>query len=144
MLINPQARQGFRDILEETCNRQGWTVPTDLVNYTVAILTDKLDKNPWQPEPSYAERYMTLRTAQEALELGNTCWFTRAVFPELLERRGIASAYFVDMGQGCYARFLASQYNPTVELLRNHFEFTAEIAHTAVRSFGYWREMWDL
>jgi hypothetical protein len=144
MLDNSPALIGFRTLLKETCDHHGWAIPPQLVNYTVQILADKIDKNPWQPEPSYAERYMSLRTAQEALELGNTCWFTRAVFPELLERRGLKSSYFVDMGQGCYQRFLHSYNNPTVELLNTHFEFTAEVAHTAVRLCGYTREMWDL
>ena len=144
MLVNMAAIQGFRDILVETCTRQGWTIPTETLDYTVKILADKLDKNPWQPEPSYAERYLTLRTPTEALELGNTCWFTRAVFPELLERRGLKPSYFVDMGQGCYSLVLKHTEHPAVRTLYTHFEFTAEMAHTAVRNYGRFREMWDL
>ena len=143
-MLNHTAINGFRDILEETCTRQGWAIPKSTLDYTVKILADKLDKNPWQPEPSYAERYLTLRTPTEALELGNTCWFTRAVFPELMERRGIKSSYFVDMGQGCYSLVLKHTEHPAVRTLYTHFEFTAEVAHTAVRNYGSFREMWDL
>jgi hypothetical protein len=143
-MLNHTAINGFRDILQETCEAHGWTAPATVIEYTVKILADKLDKNPWQPEPSYAERYMTLRTPSEALELGNTCWFTRAVFPELLERRGIKSSYFVDLGQGCYSLVLKHTPHPAVRILREHFEFTAEIAHTAVRHYGDFRELWDL
>lgn len=141
---NTLAINGFRDILRETCTRQGWQLPEPVLDYAVKILADKLDKNPWQPEPSYAERYLTLRTAQEAIDLGNTCWFTRAVFPELMERRGIKSSYFVDMGQGCYSLVLKQVEHPAIAVLNQHFEFTAEVTHTAVRYCNHFREMWDL
>ena len=143
-MLNHTAINGFRDILKETFDRQGWTIPTDTLEYTVKILADKLDKNPWQPEPSYAERYLTLKTATDALDLGNTCWFTRAVFPELMERRGLKSSYFVQMGQGCYSLVLKHTEHPAVRTLYTHFEFTAEMAYTAVRHFNSQREMWDL
>lgn len=143
-MLNHTAINGFRDILVETCTRQGWLIPQHTLDYAVKILADKLDKNPWQPEPSYAERYLTLKTPTEALELGNTCWFTRAVFPELLERRGISSNYFVDMGQGCYSLVLRHTEHPAIRTLYTHFEFTAEMAHTAVRYYDCFREMWDL
>lgn len=143
-MLNYTAINGFRDILEETCTRQGWTIPPSTLDYTVRILADKLDKNPWQPEPSYAERYLTIKTPAEALDLGNTCWFTRAVFPELLERRGLKASYFVELGQGCYSLVLKTQEHPAVRTLCTHFEFTAEVVHTAVRNHGHFREMWDL
>lgn len=143
-MLNHTAINGFRTILEETCELHGWSAPQQVIEYTVKILADKLDKNSWQPEPSYAERYMTLRTPAEALDLGNTCWFTRAVFPELLERRGLKASYFVDMGQGCYSRVLQYTEHSAVRILKNHFEFTAEMAYTAVRHHGEFRELWNL
>jgi len=138
------AINGFRSILADTCTRHGWQAPETVLDYSVKILADKLDKNPWQPEPSYAERYMTLKSITEAIELGNTCWFTRAVFPELMQRRGLSSRYFVDMGQGCYSMVLKHNPHPAISILNKHFEFTAEIAYTAVRHFNSQREMWDL
>jgi hypothetical protein len=86
---------------------------------------------------------MTVRTAKQAIELGNECWFTRAVFPELMERRGISSSYYVDMGTSCYERALRTIENPTLKQLVEHFEFTAEVAWTAVHSQGGFRSMWD-
>lgn len=143
--MNTVAITAFKTLLTDTLDRQGWTMPMPLINYTVSILAEKLDKNPWQPEPSYAEQWMTIRTAEQALALGNTCWFTRAVFPELMQRRGIASSYYVDLGQGCYDRVLRGSYIdlPTVRAMRDHFEFTAEIALTAIRSEGGFRSMWE-
>ena len=134
---------GIKDILESTYEQQGWTIPDFLVYYQARLLADKIDKNPWQPEPSYAERYMQLKTPVEALELGNTCWFTRAVFPELGNRRGIKSSYYVDLGQGCYEMVLKYSDMPAIRLLHKHFEFLAEAAYTAIRHSGEFRSMWD-
>ena len=141
--MNPTAVNGIRAILEETYEQHGFDVPPVVINYTAHILADKIDKNPWQPEPSYAEQFMQIRTMAQALDLGNTCWFTRAVFPELGERRGIKSSYYVDLGQGCYELVLRYSDAPAVRALHKHFEFLAEAAYTAIRLNGEFRSMWD-
>ncbi len=137
------AVNSIRTILKTTNEDHGWTVPDLVVDYQARILAEKIDRNPWQPEPSYAERYLTIKTVTEALELGNTCWFTRAVFPELGTRRGISTSYYVDMGMGCYSLVLKHSELPAVRLLYNHFEFLAETAYTAIRHYGEFRSMWD-
>lgn len=133
----------IKQILEECNEQHGWLIPMPVVEFTAKILVDKLDKNPWQPEPSYAEQYMQIRTREQALALGNTCWFTRAVFPELGKRRGINQDYYVSIGRSCYERVLQSGEVPQVRLLYTYFEFIAETAHTAIRYHGEFREMWD-
>jgi hypothetical protein len=140
---NSVAVQGLRSILTETNSWHGWTIPEYVIDYEARILASKLDRVPWQPEPSYAERFMTARTTTELLELANTCWFTRAVFPELKQRHGIKESYYVDMGVSCYERVLAKNEVPAVRALCEHFEFLAETAYTAVRHYGNFRSMWD-
>lgn len=141
--MNNVAINGFRNILVETLELQGWEIPNPVVDYTVNLLANKLDKNPWQPEPSYAERYMTIKNVFEAQDLGDTCFFTRAVFPELGSRRGINSSYYVDMGQGCYSYVLRIQPDPAIKQLRDHFEFLSEVVWTAVREYGQFRPLWE-
>ena len=98
---------------------------------------------PWQPEPSYAEAYLKLKTPAQALELGDTCFFTRSVFPELMNRRGLSSDYFVQLGQGSYSFVLNYNELPHIRAIRDNFEFLAEVVHTAVRYHGHWRSMWE-
>jgi hypothetical protein len=140
---NSQAVTGIKNILIETNQLHGWAIPSTVVLWQAELFAEKIDKNPWQPEPSYAERYLSIRSIQEARDLGNTCFFTRSVFPELGQRRGINSSYYVQLGQGCYDYILQRCDNPTVELVNKHFEFLAEAAYTAIRSYGDFRSMWD-
>lgn len=137
------AQREIKRILDQCNDQHGWLIPAMVIDYTSRILADKIDKNPWQPEPSYAERFMMIRTREQALELGNTCWFTRAVFPELMNRRGINSDYYVAIGRSCYERVLKNGEVPAVRTLYTHFEFIAETAYTAIRHSGEFREMWD-
>ena len=139
---NIVAVNGIRDILKETVEAHSWQIPEPVLEYTVRILADKVDKMPWQPEPSYAEAYLKLRTPSAALELGNTCFFTRSVFPELLERRGLQASYFVELGQGSYSIALKYTQMPQIKAIRDNFEFLAEIVYTAVRMNGSFRSMW--
>lgn len=143
MLAPNFAAKELESILLECLERQGWSMPEAIVKRTVNILVNKIDKNPWQPEPSYAEVYLKISTPQALLALGDTCFFTRAVFPELGSRHGINSSYYVQLGQSCYDRFLKHTVSPTVEQLRDHFEYIAEMVYTAVWSKGDFRSMWD-
>lgn len=140
---NPSALTGFKNILSETLELQGWEMPSPVVSYTVNILAEKIDKNPWIPEPSFASRYLTLNSVFDAQDLGDTCFFTRAVFPELGSRHGINSSYYVDMGQGCYDYVLRINPDPAIKQMRDHFEFIAEVVWTAVRAHGHFRPLWD-
>jgi len=139
------SRQSIRDILEETYQLHGWDIPQYVIRYQAELLASYIDQVNWRPEPSYAECYLQIRTCEQALHLGNVCWFTRAVFPELGERRGIRASYYVDMGTSCYDRVIVEERasTPTIEIMRDHFEFLAECAHTAIRYHGHWRSMWD-
>ena len=130
-------------ILRECAERQGWELPQTLIRYATGILADKINKNPWQPEPSYAEAYLNTKDAAALVALGDTCWFTRAVFPESRQRRGIPASYYVDLGTGCYARARMTVRVPVLALMEQHFEFLAEVAYTAIWSRGGFRSMWD-
>lgn len=143
--MNAVALTGIKDILTDTYRLHGWDIPNYIVDYESRILAERLDKNPWQPEPSYAERYLSIRTQEQAVELANTCFFTRTVFPELGKHRGINSSYYVQLGQSCYSWALdrGPLQNPTLAVMRDHFEFLAEAAYTAIRHYGDFRSMWD-
>lgn len=139
---NHTAINGIRDILKETITEHGWHIPEPVFAYTVRILADKVDCMPWTPEPSYAEAYMKIKTPTEALALGNTCFFTRSVFPELLQRRGLSQNYFVELGQGSYTIVLKHADLPHIRAIRDNFEFLSEVVYTAVRLNGCFRSMW--
>lgn len=140
--MNHTAYHGILDLLTDTYESQGWDIPQPVIDYQCRILADMVDRVNWQPEPSYAERYMQIRNTREAINLGDTCWFTRAVFPELGMKRGLSSSYYVQLGQGCYERVLQNSTIPVVEQMCEHFEFLAEAAYTAIRQYGEFRKMW--
>lgn len=140
---NVTAINGISEILRETVTAHGWMIPEPVFKYTVKILAEKVTEMPFTPEPSYAEAYLKLRTPTEALKLGNTCFFTRSVFPELLERRGIKDSYFVELGQGSYSMVLKYTDWPHIRVIRDNFEFLAEVVHTAIRTNGEFRSLWE-
>lgn len=139
-----QAQLAFQDLLTDTNNLHGWQIPRHVTLYQSSILAQRLAQPNWRPEPSFAERYFTVRSSSEALEFANTCWFARAVFPELGQRH-INASYYVDLGQTCYDRVIQAQQcpSPTINAMRDHFEFLAEACWTAIRHYGDFRSMWD-
>lgn len=143
MFLPKFAREQIEKIVLETLERQGWVMPENIYAYTTRLLTYYWDKPDWQPEPSYAECYLKITDPRAAQTLGDACFFTRAVFPELGQHRGIHSSYYVQLGQGCYSMLLKYNYDPTIEQMRDHFEFLAEIIYTAIHAKGNFRSMWD-
>lgn len=143
MFLPRFALEQIEQILAETLERQGWVMPKPLLDYTTRLLTQYWDKPSWQPEPSYAECYLKITDPKAAQTLGDTCFFTRAVFPELGQHRGIRSSYYVMLGQGCYTKLLAYTQDQTIAQMRDHFEFLAEMVHTAIHSQGDFRSMWE-
>ena len=135
--------QAFTTLMTDTLNRQGWNIPAKVQQHMIQILVNKIDQNPWQPQPSYAEQYMMAQSIEAIMALGDTCWFTRAVFPEIGAKKGLSSSYYTDLGQGCYNRVLAKTgHNASIQQLRDHFDFLAEIAWTVIHSQGEFRSMW--
>jgi hypothetical protein len=142
-LKSKNIEQAFNTLMSDTLTRQGWNIPKKLQQHMVEVLVNKIDQNPWQPQPSYAEQYMTVQTVEAIMALGDTCWFTRAVFPDIGAKKGISSSYYTDLGQGCYDRVLArTGHNTSIQQLRDHFDFLAEVAWTVIHSQGDFREMW--
>jgi hypothetical protein len=139
---NIVAINGIRDILKETITAHGWHIPEPVFEYTVRILAEKVDSMPWTPEPSYAEAYLKIKTPTQALALGNTCFFTRSVFPEIMERRGLSQNYFVELGQGSYTIVLKHTDMPHIRAIRDNFEFLSEVVYTSIRLNGEFRSMW--
>lgn len=139
-----ELEQAFNQLFHETLTYQGWMVPKSLQRNMISILISKADKPNWKPTPSYAQMYVTAQTPQALKSLGDTCWFTRAVFPQLGERRGISSSYYTGLGQGCYSRLLQfTGPDNSLEMMIRHFDFLAEVAWTVIHSQGRFREMWD-
>ena len=79
--MNKTALKGFEDILTDTLKLQGWEMPNPVVDYTVNLLADKLDKNPWLPEPSFAERYLTIKSVFDAQDLELYSYYTITFVP---------------------------------------------------------------
>lgn len=137
-----ESYQGIRQILTETNELHGWDIPDYVVDYEARLLAKYTRLPDWPPKPSYAERYMTLRTKKDILGFGNDCWFTRSVFPEL-HKDILGPRYYTDLGKSCYASLLADDPSPTLRAMCHHFEFLAETAYTAIRHYGGFRSMWD-
>ena len=133
----------FEELYKDCLDRHGWTIPEATVNYIVALLAERVDRVPWEPEPSYAEQYLQIRTRQQALDLGNTCFWCRSVFPTYKSSRGYTPEYMALLGQSCYDRVLKEvEIQPLVHL-RDYWEFLAEVTYTAVWSQGGYRTMWQ-
>ena len=62
---------------------------------------------------------------------------------DIMQRRGIGADYYVQLGQGSYDMVLKHADMPHIRIMRDHFEFLAEVVYTSVRLNGEFRSMWE-
>lgn len=107
----------FFEVVRETQESTGLTLPNDIECYVVMLLADHIDKNDFLPKKSFAESYLTIRKSSNAKELGDTCLFVSGVFPLYGERD-----YFVQIGRSSYSRITTLNHE-LFESLSKHFTF---------------------
>lgn len=124
-MLNDEYISAITQLVVDCEQVTGIDLPHPIRLYTIAVLASRLDQPNWQPDPSWSQRYLTLRTAQEAKELGDTALFAVSVFPTLGARRGISRSYYVSIGQGSYCRAAQTLNESLYTQLGEHFEFIA-------------------
>ncbi len=103
-MIEPEYYSAWFNIIDQAKHRYGWPIPTYIEQYMSAVLANYVDKPDWQPQPSWAETLLQLQSAQAAKVLGDQALFAAAVFPSLLQKKGIDSTYFHNIGRTSYNR----------------------------------------
>ena len=108
----------FYEVVRETQESTGLTLPNDIECYVVMLLADHLDKNDFLPKMSFAESYLTITKSRNAKELGDTCLFVSGVFPEYGD-----SNYITHIGRSSYSQITTSLNHDLFESLSKHFVF---------------------
>jgi hypothetical protein len=124
-MIDPTYYQVWFDVIDQAKNKNGWPIPIYVEQYLSAVLANYVDKPDWQPTPSWAETLLQIQSAAAAKVLGDQALFAAAVFPTLLERKGITDRYIIDIGRVSYNR--ASRINEQLFItLSRNFEFLTQ------------------
>jgi len=124
----------FYDIVKETQETSGYSLPIDLESYIVMLLSHHIDKPNWLPEKSFAEAYLRLSDSKRpAKELGDACLFLTGVFPQYAQVRN-KRRYYQDIGASSYV--VAGELLPgdLFELLSTHFIFLSDFIELTIHS----------
>lgn len=131
-MIEPEYYSAWFEIIDHAKHRYGWPIPTYIEQYMSAVLANYTDKPNWQPEPSWAETLLQLHSAQAAKVLGDQALFAAAVFPNLLQNKGINHTYFHSIGRTSYNR--AATINAALfTAMSQHFSYIAQCLQQCVR-----------
>jgi hypothetical protein len=121
-MIEPEYYSAWFNIIDQAKHRHGWPIPTYIEQYMSAVLANYTDKPDWQPQPSWAETLLSIQTAYAAKVLGDQALFAAAVFPTMLQSKGINSQYFHNIGRTSYTR--ATQINSELfSIMSQHFSY---------------------
>jgi len=136
-LPDDQYTEMFRQLSESARAFTGITLPQYLEIYGVLILADHMRKGRWEPQPSFAECYLTISNAVAARDFGDECLFLCGVFPEYANRRGMNKSYYQSLGQGAYWRASKELQPELFESLAKHFAIMSQWMLAVVRQQNY-------
>ena len=123
----------FYDIVKDTQSSTGYDLPNHIEAYIVMLLTDFVDRDDIPPASTFTEMYLTLKSKNDAKNLGDTCLFVSGVFPEYKKRSGVNLRFYQDIGSSSYD--IASTMNDELfPVLAKHFVFLSSFIHTTVHS----------
>ena len=123
----------FYDIVKDTQSSTGYDLPNHIEAYIVMLLTDFVDRDDIPPASTFTEMYLTLKSKNDAKNLGDTCLFVSGVFPEYKQRHGIQRRFYQDIGSSSYD--IASTMNDELfPVLAKHFVFLSSFIQTTVHS----------
>ena len=124
----------FYEIVKETQESSGYTLPVDLESYIVMLLSHHIDKPNWLQEKSFAELYLNLANKTKrmpAKELGDKCLFLTGVFPQYANKRN-KRRYYQDIGSSSYSVVHELIPGSVFGQLSTHFVFLSDFLETTI------------
>jgi len=95
----------FRNLIKDRERETGFKMPYTVESYCVHLLAERVENNNLIPEPSFAEKYLTMfqtPKAEDFRQFGDDCLFFTAILPEYGNRRGLSKRYYCDLGISSY------------------------------------------
>jgi hypothetical protein len=132
-MLEDQYIQAFRKLAESAEAHTGFTLPPLLAHYTILVLADHMRRGNWYPDPSFAENYLQLASAQKAKSLADECLFICSVFPDYAQRGGVSLSYYYTMAQDCYQRSAALGNAELFTSMSRHFPHIVRWAGLVVK-----------
>jgi hypothetical protein len=131
--MNDVYRTALYDVVKETSTTKGYNLPEPIEAYVVMLLATHVDKTDFLPETTFAQTLLTIKTNDQAKQLGDTCLFVAGVFPTIGNRKGLNRRYYQDIGSTSYE--MASTMNEQLfPVLAKHFVFLSEFIEVTVNS----------
>ena len=124
----------FREVVQSTRDRTGYTLPEEIEAYVVMLLADHMEKPDFLPERSFAESYLKLENSSRysPKELGDTCLFVTGVFPHYGRKYGLDRTYYSSIGISSYAQVAETLHFDLFSRLSTRFEAISEFIEVSV------------
>lgn len=126
----------FYDVVKESQQRSGYTLPEHVEAYVVMLLAYHVDRPNFLPDNSFGEAFLKLRRPADysAKELGDTCLFVTGAFPSYGSKHGINRRYYQDIGATSYEMASEVMNSDLFTTLSKHFIFVSNFIDITLRS----------
>jgi hypothetical protein len=129
--MNDAYTSALFDVVKETSATRGYDLPEPIEAYVVMLLSSYVDKPDFLPD-TFAQAFLTIKTTNEAKELGDICLFVAGVFPSIGTRKGLSRRYYQDIGSSSYEMVASARHPELFNTLATHFNFLSEFIEITV------------
>ena len=134
--MNDAYTSALFDVVKETSAKRGYDLPEPIEAYVVMLLANFVDKPDFLPE-TFATAFLTIKSTNEAKQLGDTCLFVAGVFPSIGERKGLKRRYYQDIGSSSYEMVAEAMHPELFTPLATHFNFLSDFIEAVTHSSKY-------
>ena len=130
-----QAREQFRQHIDQHADRVGFRAPELLIDYLADLLTDRLSRVDIIPDPSFAERYLLLYQEHSLAafkDYADSALFFCSLMPEYGRRRGLSMDYYATLGISTYYALGDLAEDPRYTQLGNWFYYLQQFLDSAI------------
>lgn len=95
----------FYNLVRAQEQQTGFDMPKPVERYCVYLLAERVEKTNIIPDPSFAEKYLTMFNNPDVNEIktfADDCLFFTSLLPEYGQRRGLSMRYYADLGITSY------------------------------------------
>jgi hypothetical protein len=129
--------RAFYDLIKTRCSETGAELPEPIEHYCVFLLAERVEKTDIIPEPSFAERYLTLYQTprpEDIRQFADDCLFFVSVLPEYGKRRGLNMDYYATLGISSYYAYSDLVQEDLYTVLGNKFYFLQKFLESTIKN----------
>jgi hypothetical protein len=127
----------FYDLINDQKKTFGFVMPEFIEWHVATLLADRVEKTDIIPDPSFAEKYLSLYLnpkPEEILSYADDCLFFTSLMPEYGKKRGLNMDYYATLGISSYYAYGDLIKESFYTQIGNYFYYLQKFINSTIKN----------